>query len=63
MSDDDYDDFDDLPSTSLDDDAYDEFLAREFDADGHPRDERSITRFILLAIVVLAVAMVLLFWR
>lgn len=57
------DDFDDLPSTSLDDDAYDEFLAREFDADGQLRDERSITRFILLAIAVLAVAMVLLFWR
>jgi hypothetical protein len=56
------DDFDDLPETHLDDDAYDEFLAREFDAEGRVRGDPPVTRFLIMLIVVLAIVVVLLFW-
>ena len=56
------DDFDDLPETHLDDDAYDDFLSREFDAEGHVRGEPRVGRFILMVIVALAIVALLLFF-
>ena len=55
-------DYDDVPETHLDDEDYDEFLAREFDEDGRLRDGPPVTRFLIMAIVLLALLMVLLFW-
>ena len=60
MSDD--DDFDDIPDTHLDDEAYAEFLAREFDGDGRLKDGPPVTRFLIMAIVLLALLMFILFW-
>ncbi|MDJ0522636.1 MAG: hypothetical protein QNJ90_11265 [Planctomycetota bacterium] len=56
------DDADDLPSTHLEDDEYDEFLAREFDAEGGLREELPVTKIILgiTAILLVLAAMVLL---
>ena len=50
------DDFDDLPETELDDDGYDRFLAREFDAAGRLRDGPPVVRWILLLLVLAVVA-------
>ena len=49
------DDGDDLPSTHLDDDDYEEFLAREFDAEGGLRGELPVTRIILGIVAILLV--------
>ncbi len=55
-------DDDDYPSTHLDDDDYDEFLAREFDGEGRLRDGPPVTRLILgLIAVVLLLALLLFF--
>ena len=54
--------FDDFPETSLEDEDYDEFLAREFDAEGRLRGEPRVAWFIGLAIVLLAALAILLFW-
>ena len=51
--DDDVDGFDDFPETELDDDEYDEFVAREFDPDGALRGEPRVAWVIGLAIVLL----------
>ncbi len=56
------DDFDDLPETHLDDEDYDEFLAREFDSEGHVRGDPPVTRFLVMLIVLLALLAVILFW-
>ena len=56
------DDFDDLPETHLDDEDYDDFLAREFDDDGGLRGDPPVTRFLILLIVLLALLIVILFW-
>lgn len=51
------DDFDDLPSTHLDDDAYEEFLARELDPQGRVRGEPRVALWLgvgIAALVVLA---------
>lgn len=63
MSDPDHEDpsDDEYPDTHLDDDAYDEFLQREFDADGRLKDGPPVTRFLILAIVLLACLMLILF--
>jgi len=59
--DDDVDGFDDFPETSLEDEDYDDFLAREFDAEGRLRGEPRVAWFIGLAVVLLAaLALVLL---
>ena len=47
---DDADDFDEA-GIDLDDDAYDEFVAREFDRDGQLRDGPPVGRWIAAAIV------------
>jgi hypothetical protein len=53
------DDFDDLPQTHLDDDAYEEFLQRELDGAGRPRGIPPVAIVILvLVVLVLAVAVV-----
>ena len=49
------DDFDDLPQTHLDDEAYEAFLKREMDADGNVRDTPPVT-LILVVLIVLALA-------
>jgi hypothetical protein len=49
------DDLDDLPTTHLDDDAYAEFLAKEFDAEGRLRDGPPVMLWIGVAIAVLVV--------
>ena len=56
------DDFDDLPETHLDDEDYDEFLAREFDQDGRLKDGPPVTKFLIGAIVMLVLLMLLLWW-
>lgn len=57
--DDDDDDFDDLPQTHLDDEAYEEFLQRELDGAGRPRGIPPVAVVILvLAVLVLAIAVV-----
>ncbi len=54
-------DGDDLPSTHLDDDEYDEFLEREFDADGGLRGEPPVPRIILgIVLLVIVFALMLL---
>lgn len=53
---------DDFPETHLDDEDYDDFLAREFDPDGRLRDGPPVTRFLIMAIVLLALTLFLLFW-
>lgn len=55
-------DFDDIPETHLDDEDYEAFLEREFDADGQLRDGPPVTRFLLIAIVMLALLVFILFW-
>ena len=55
-------DEDDVPDTHLDDDDYEDFLAREFDDEGHVKDGPPVTRFLLMAIALLALLMFLLFW-
>ena len=59
-SDDDLDDeFDDLPQTHLDDEAYEAFLKQELDADGNVRDTPPVTLILVVLIVIaLAVAVV-----
>ena len=53
------DDFDDLPQTHLDDEAYEEFLERELDAQGNVRGTPPVTVILLvLIVVVLAIAIV-----
>lgn len=53
------DDFDDLPQTHLDDEAYEEFLERELDGSGRPRGLPPVAIVILvLAVLVLAIAVV-----
>jgi hypothetical protein len=54
-------DDDDLPSTHLDDDDYDEFLAREFDREGGLRGELPVVRILLGIIVILVILAVFLF--
>ena len=57
----DADDFDDLPQTHLDDDAYEEFLKRELDGAGRFRGVPPVAVVILvLAVLVLAIAVVIL---
>ena len=57
----DADDFDDLPQTHLDDDAYEEFLKRELDDAGNFRGVPPVAVVILvLAVLVLAIAVVIL---
>jgi len=51
--DDDVDGFDDFPETELDEDDYDEFVAREFDPDGALKGEPRVAWVIGLAIVLL----------
>ncbi len=52
-------DFDDLPSTHLDDDAYEDFVTRELDAEGAPRAAPPVTAVILILVaLVLALAFV-----
>jgi len=51
--DDDADGFDDFPVTHLEDEDYDEFLAREFDEEGRLRGEPRVAWAIGLAIVLL----------
>ena len=56
---DDDDGFDDLPQTHLDDEAYEEFLARELDGAGRPRGVPPVAIVILvLVVLVLAIAVV-----
>lgn len=53
------DELDDLPQTHLDDEAYEEFVARELDASGRPRGLPPVAIVILVLIVlVLAIAVV-----
>jgi hypothetical protein len=55
------DDFDDLPSTHLEDDEYEAFLRRELDAEGRPRESLPVTAILVaLIVVVLALAFVVL---
>jgi hypothetical protein len=57
--DDDADGFDDLPETHLEDDDYDEFVRREFDAGGHLKEGPPVTVIlVVLIILVLAIAFV-----
>jgi len=52
---------DDLPATHLDDEAYQEFLARELGADGRPRrgaSPRVGLLILVLIVILLAVAVV-----
>ena len=60
--DEDVEGFDDYPETSLEDDDYDDFLAREFDREGRIRGEPPVAWFIGLAIVLLAALAIVLFW-
>ena len=56
---DDEDDFDDLPQTHLDDEAYEEFLMRELDGSGRLRGMPPVAIvLVVLAILVLAIAVV-----
>jgi hypothetical protein len=55
------DDGDDFPSTHLEDDDYDDFLAREFDREGGLRGELPVVRIILGIVVLLLVLAVYLF--
>lgn len=56
---DDDDGFDDLPQTHLDDEAYEEFLARELDGSGRPRTVPPVAVVIVvLVVLVLAIAVV-----
>ena len=55
VQDTDDDDFDDLPQTHLDDEAYEAFLERELDAQGNVRGTPPVTR-ILIVLIVLALA-------
>lgn len=58
--DDDTDDFDDLPETHLDDEAYEEFVGRTFDTGGRVRGVPPVGVVIaVLIVLVLAVAVVL----
>ena len=61
-SDDDIEGFDDFPETSLDDEDYDDYLAREFDREGRVRGEPPVGWFIGLAVVLLAALAIVLFW-
>ena len=57
--DDDDDDFDDLPQTHLDDEAYEEFVHRELDGSGRPRGVPPVAVVIVvLIVIVLAIAVV-----
>jgi len=57
VHDEDGDDFDDLPQTHLDDEAYEEFLDRELDATGRPRGRPPVAVVILVLVaLVLAIA-------
>ena len=56
---DDLDDADDYPQTHLDDDAYDEFLQKEFDSQGRLKgDPRVAAWIVVLIVLVLAGAVV-----
>ena len=59
--DDDPEDFEDLPSTHLDDEAYEEFLERELDAHGRPRGVPRVGLVIFVLIVILLAVMVVAF--
>ena len=53
------DDFDDLPQTHLDDEAYEEFLKRELDGTGRPRGVPPVAIIlVVLVVLVLAIAVV-----
>jgi len=54
-------DAEDLPSTHLDDEAYDTFLAREFDREGRLQSGPPVTRILLGLIVLLALVALLVF--
>ncbi len=55
-------DFDDFPETHLDEDDYEEFLAREFDAQGqHRPDGPPITTWLLTLIGVILLVIAILF--
>jgi hypothetical protein len=58
---DDIEGFDDLPSTHLDDDEYDAFLARELDAEGRVRGEPRVTLWLGVGIAVLVILALWLF--
>jgi len=52
-------DFDDLPETHLEEDDYDDFVRREFDADGGLRGPLPVTLLLLVLIaLVLGIAFV-----
>lgn len=59
--DDDVDGFDDFPETHLEDDDYEDFVAREFDPEGRLKGDPPIGWIIGLSIVLLAVLFVVLF--
>ncbi len=46
---------DDFPGTHLDDDEYDAFLEREFDAQGRAKGEPPIGRYVALAVLALVI--------
>lgn len=46
----------DLPSTHLDDEDYDAFVAREFDARGRVKGDPPIGRIVLVLLAVIAIA-------
>ena len=46
---------DDFPDTHLDDDEYDAFLAREFDAQGRAKGDPQIARYVALAVLALII--------
>ena len=53
-------DEDDYPSTHLDDDAYDEFIADEFTSDGRIKRDPPIALILVAVVVVLLVVLSLL---
>jgi hypothetical protein len=55
---DDDEDFDDLPSTHLDDESYEEFVGRELDARGRVRGDPPVGTILVVLIVLVAVAAV-----
>jgi hypothetical protein len=55
------DDFDDLPSTHLDDEAYETFLATEMDREGRLREAPPVGRVLAAIVVVLLIVALLLF--
>ena len=57
-SDDDIEGFDDFPETYLEDEDYDEFLRKEFDAEGRVKGDPPVGWAIGLAIVLLGLILV-----